>query len=103
MFGDGVEQLDIQLGVVLGKRLMAVMVDELHHRAEGQRVGEAVLSLPMEDLDQLVVASLSEGVHTHHRSVTRAACCSPVLLSRMRGSCKCVCVCAECVHLRVSV
>lgn len=61
MFGNWVEQLDIQLGVVLGQRLVAVMVDELHHGAEGQRVGEAVLSLPVEDLYQLVVASFPEG------------------------------------------
>lgn len=40
---------------------MAVMVDKLHHRAEGQRVGEAILSLPMEDLYQFVVASFPEG------------------------------------------
>lgn len=60
MFGDRVEQLDVQFGVVLGERLVAVMVDELHHRAEGQRVGEAVLSLPMEDLDQFVVAAFPE-------------------------------------------
>lgn len=39
------------------------MVDELRHRAEGQRVGEAVLSLSMEDLYQLVVASFPEGVN----------------------------------------
>lgn len=57
MLGDRVEQLDVQLGVVLGQRLVAVVVDELHHRAEGQRVREAVLPLPVEDLDQLVVAS----------------------------------------------
>lgn len=62
VFGDGVEQLDIQFGVVLGKWLMAVMVDKLHNGAEGQRVGEAILSLSMEDLYQLVVASFPEGV-----------------------------------------
>lgn len=61
VLGHRVEQLDVQLGVVLGQRLVAVVVDELHHRAEGQRVREAVLPLPMEDLDQLVVASLPAG------------------------------------------
>lgn len=61
VFGDRVEQLDVQLGVVLRQRLVAVVVDELHHRAEGERVGEAVLALPVEDLDQLVVASFPAG------------------------------------------
>lgn len=60
MFGDWVEQLDVQFWVVLGEGFVAVMVDQLHHRAEGQRVGEAVLPLPMEDLDQFVVASFPE-------------------------------------------
>lgn len=62
VFGDRVEQLDVQFGVVLSQRLVAVVVDELHHRAKGERVGEAVLSLPMEDLYQLVVASFPAGV-----------------------------------------
>lgn len=61
MLGDRVEQLDVQFGVVLGQRLVSVMVDQLHHRAEGQGVGEAVLPLPMEDLYQLVVASFPAG------------------------------------------
>lgn len=61
VLGDRVEQLDVQLGVVLRQRLVAVVVDELHHRAEGERVGEAVLALPVEDLDQLVVASFPAG------------------------------------------
>lgn len=62
VFGDWVEQLDVQFGVVLSQRLVAVVVDELHHGAKGERVGEAVLSLPMEDLYQLVVASFPAGV-----------------------------------------
>ena len=57
MLGDGEQQLDVQLGVVLGQRLVAVVVDELHHRAKGQRVREAVLPVAVEDLDQLVVAA----------------------------------------------
>lgn len=61
VLGDRVEQLDVQFGVVLGQRLVSVMVDQLHHRAEGQGVGEAVLPLPMEDLYQLVVASFPAG------------------------------------------
>ena len=55
--GDGVHQPDVQLGVVLGQGLVAIVVDELHHRAERQRVREAVLSVPVEDFDQLVIAS----------------------------------------------
>ena len=57
VLGDRVQQLDVQFGVVLGQGFMAVVVDELHHRAEGQRVGETVLPLTVEDLYQLVVAS----------------------------------------------
>lgn len=64
VFGDRVQQLHVQLWVVLSEGLVAVMVDELHHGAEGQRVGEAVLSLPVEDLDQFVVASFPECVQT---------------------------------------
>lgn len=37
---------------------MPVMGDELHHRAESQGLREAVLPLPVKDLDQLVIASL---------------------------------------------
>lgn len=33
------------------------MLDELHHRVEGERVREAILSLPVVDPDQLVVAA----------------------------------------------
>jgi len=36
VLGDGVEQPGVQLGVVLGERLVPVMGDELHHRAERQ-------------------------------------------------------------------
>lgn len=59
---------------------MAVMVDELHNGAEGQRVGEAILSLSMKDLYQLVVASFPEGVNTSalNQVVTfcPSGCCS---------------------------
>lgn len=54
--GDGVHEFDVQLGVVLSQRLVSVVVDELHHRAERQRVREAVLPVPMVDLYQLVVS-----------------------------------------------
>lgn len=59
--GDGVHEFDVQLGVVLSQGLVSVVADELHHRAEGQRVGEAVLPVSMVDLDQLVVPSLPGG------------------------------------------
>lgn len=58
--GDGVHELDVQLGVVLGQRLMPVVADELHHRAEGQRVREAVLAVAVVDLYQLVVPPFPE-------------------------------------------
>lgn len=38
VLGDGVEQPGVQLGIVLGKRFVPVMGDELHHRAESQRL-----------------------------------------------------------------
>jgi len=60
VFGDWEQQLDVQLGVVLGQGLVSVMVDQLHYGAEGQRVGEAVLSFPMEDLYEFVVAPFPE-------------------------------------------
>lgn len=58
--GDGVHEFDVQFGVVLSQRLVSVVADELHHRAERQGVGEAVLPVPMVDLDQLVVAPFPE-------------------------------------------
>ena len=38
VLGDGVQQLDIQLRVVLGQGLVVVVADQLHHGAERQRV-----------------------------------------------------------------
>jgi len=58
VLGDGEEQPRVQLGVVLGQGLVAVVVDELHHRQEGEGLREAVAQLPVVDLDQLVVAAL---------------------------------------------
>lgn len=36
VLGDGVEQPGVQLGIVLGERLVPVMGDELHHRSKSQ-------------------------------------------------------------------
>lgn len=55
VFGDRVHQLDVKFGVVLRQRLVAIVVDELNNGAEGQRVREAVLPVPMEYLNELVV------------------------------------------------
>lgn len=60
--GDGVHEFDVQLGVVLSQGLVPVVADELHHRAERQGVGEAVLPVPMVDLYQLVVSPLPEKI-----------------------------------------
>lgn len=49
VLGHRVQQLHVQFGVVLSQRLVPIMVYELHHRAEGQRVGETVLPLAVED------------------------------------------------------
>lgn len=55
--GYGVHELYVQLGVVLGQGLMAIVANQFHHGAEGQWVGEAVFSVPVVDLYQLVVAT----------------------------------------------
>lgn len=56
MFGDWVQQLHVQLGVVLRQRLVSIVVDELDDGAEGQRVREPVLPIPVEYLNELVVS-----------------------------------------------
>lgn len=38
VFGDRVQKLGVQLGIVLGQRLVAVVIDELHYRQEGKRL-----------------------------------------------------------------
>ena len=55
VLGDGVEQPGVQLGVVLGEGLVPIVVDQLHHRVEGQGLRKAVFAIPVEDLDQLVI------------------------------------------------
>lgn len=69
--GDRVHELDVQLGVVLGQRLVAIVADELHHRAEGEGVREAVLAVPMVDLYQLVVPTFPVGAKLKNK-VTRS-------------------------------
>lgn len=50
VFGNRVEKLRVQLGVVLGQGLVAIVIDELHHSEEGKRLGEAVPRLSVVDL-----------------------------------------------------
>lgn len=38
VFGDWVQKLGVQFGVVLGQGLMAVVIDELHYSQEGKRL-----------------------------------------------------------------
>lgn len=57
VFGDWIQQLDVELGVVLRQWLVAIVVDELDDGAEGQRVREAVLPVPVEYLNEFVVSS----------------------------------------------
>ena len=61
VFGDGEQKLGVQLGVVLGQGLMAVVVDELHHRHKSERLGEAIFALSVVDLYQFVVTSFPAG------------------------------------------
>lgn len=109
--GDGIHELDVQLGVVLGQRFVPVVADEIHHWVEGQRLWETVLPIPVVDLDQLIVASFPEGrkekkgVHLP-ASILRPL---PVELSRnavrttvvLRVLPQCECVVA--LHLRGSI
>lgn len=56
--GQRKEELDVQLAVVLLQAVVSVVSHQLHHRAEAQRLREAVAAAPVVDLDQLVVPSL---------------------------------------------
>lgn len=40
---------------------MAVVGDEVHDRAEGEWLGEAVVPITVEDLDQFIVPAFSRG------------------------------------------
>lgn len=51
---NGVHQPCVQLGIVLGQGPVLVILDEVHHRGEGQRLSEANPSLLVEDLYQSV-------------------------------------------------
>lgn len=48
--GDGIHELYVQFGVVLGQGLVPVVTDELHHWAERERVWETILPIPVVDL-----------------------------------------------------
>jgi hypothetical protein len=49
--------------------VVAVVVDELDNGGEAQRLHEAILAVPVEDLDQLVAPTLP-GIQTHVLAVT---------------------------------
>lgn len=68
--GHGVQQPDVQPGVVLGQGAVAVVCDELEHGAEGQWLREAVPPVPVEDLYQLVGASFPETIRTFRTNRT---------------------------------
>lgn len=61
VLGHGVEEPRVQFGVVLGQRLMAVVGDEIHHGAEGQRLREAIVPVTVENFNQLVVPAFPGG------------------------------------------
>lgn len=50
VFGDWEQKLRVQFSIVLGQGLMAIVIDELHHREEGKRLGEAVPPLSVVNL-----------------------------------------------------
>lgn len=58
VFGDGIQKLCVQLGVVLGQWLVAVVIDELHYRQEGQRLWETIPRVSVINLYKLVVPPL---------------------------------------------
>lgn len=49
----------VQSGVVLHQRVVLVVPDQLHHRAERQGVREAVLPVAVVNLDEFVVPVFS--------------------------------------------
>ena len=57
-------ELDVQLAVVLGQRLVSVVADQLHHRAEGQRLRETVLPVSVVDPYQFIIPPFPVS-HTH--------------------------------------
>lgn len=61
VFGHWVQELGVQLGVVLGQRLMSVVIDQLYDGQEGQRLREAIAAVSVVDLDQFVVAAPPAG------------------------------------------
>ena len=71
VLGDGVEELGVQLGVVLGQGLMAVVVDELHHRHKSERLGEAIFALSVVDLYQFVVSPFPGETRDGQRAIER--------------------------------
>lgn len=67
VFGDRVQKLCVQFGIVLGQGLMAIVIDELHHRQEGQGLREAVPPLSVVNLYELVIPSFpAEGDKDDH-------------------------------------
>lgn len=61
VLGHWVEKPCVQLGVVLSQGLMAVVGDEVHDGAEGERLREAIVPVSVEDLDQLIVSAFPRG------------------------------------------
>lgn len=57
VFGDRVQKLRVQFGVVLGQGLVSIVIDELHHSEEGKRLREAVPALSVVNLYELVIPS----------------------------------------------
>lgn len=64
MSGYGVQQPCVQFGIVLGQRPVLVILDEVHHRGEGQRLREANPPFFVEDLYQSVGTIFPASVET---------------------------------------
>lgn len=60
----GVQQPCVQFDIVLGQRPVLVIVDEVEHRGEGQRLRETSPPSFVEDLDQSVGAVFPARVGT---------------------------------------
>lgn len=61
VLGDREQKLGVQFAVVLGQRLVAIVIDELHHGQEGKRLREAVPPVSVVNLYKLVVPPFPAG------------------------------------------
>ena len=70
--GDGVLERCVQLVVIAWQGVGTIMVDEFHDRVEvGLRIHEAILAVPVVDLDEFIAASLPRAQKWRNTSLLR--------------------------------